>query len=156
MDADPEPIPEHTPPVYPFAEAPPAGTGQEAGTDAGSGDDKCGDSGDIERAAAVASGAAGIEQGLAGEGDIDGVGFGAHGSGEAEEFVAGFAFHTEGDEEGGDLTGGGLAFEDGSHGLGGVLGSEAFTVGNAVQVGDKRHVIVKVSTFEILTQAQTR
>ncbi len=29
MDADPEPIPEHTPPVYPFAEAPPAGTGQE-------------------------------------------------------------------------------------------------------------------------------
>jgi len=124
--------------------------------DACSGDDESGHGGDIESAAAIASGAAGIEESLAGEGDVDGMGLGAHGSGEAEEFVAGFAFHAEGDEESGDLGGGGLAFEDSGHGECGVLGSEAFTVGDAVQVGDKRHVIVRVSTFEILTQAQTR
>jgi hypothetical protein len=107
--------------------------------DARAGNHKRGDGGDVECAGAVATGAAGIEQGLAADLVIDGLGHLAHGAREADQLVHGLALHAQGHQESGDLGMGGLAGEDGMHGRQGIGGRQVFPFGDALDVGQQGH-----------------
>ena len=101
--------------------------------DSGAGDDEGRDGGDVEGGEAVAAGAAGVDEELVFELGVDAEDFGTHGAGEAVDLVGGLAFHFEGGEEGGQLGGGGLAFEDDGHGLFGIGGGEVFAGHHAME-----------------------
>ena len=102
-----------------------------------SGDDEGRGSGNVESIAAVAAGTAGIHEHFVGArmaGGENRRGVAAHGGGEADEFVDGFALHAESDEEGGDERVVGVAREDLLHdrvgfGAGEVFAREEFFEG---------------------------
>ena len=85
---------------------------------AGSGDDEGDDRRNIKGAPGVAAGAAGIDQRF-GENFVAGGknrgGVAAHGGGEADDFVNGFAFRAQGEQERRDLVGGDVAGENRFH-----------------------------------------
>ena len=85
------------------------------------GDDESGGCRDVESAAGVAAGAAGVDEDFiggaaAGAGGEERSGVTAHDGGEADEFVDGFAFEAQRGEKAGDLGVGGLAGENLLHG----------------------------------------
>lgn len=76
--------------------------------------ESCG-GGNVESVAAVAAGAAGVDEHFVGVGVVVGENLycvAAHGRGEADEFVDGFTFHAKSDEERGDERVVGVAGED--------------------------------------------
>lgn len=102
----------------------------------GSGGDEGGDGGDVEGALAVASGAAGVDDGAwAGVDWIDAC---AHGAGESGDLFSGFAADAEGGEEGGGLRRRGVAFQQEAHGLFCLCGVEGSFHGGVEKV-EKGH-----------------
>jgi hypothetical protein len=82
---------------------------------AGSGDDEGDRGGNVERAARVAARAAGVHDyfvGMFAAGGKNWRGVSAHGQGEADDFVHGFTFYAQRDQQGGDLLGARVAGKD--------------------------------------------
>ena len=107
----------------------------------GSGGDEGGGGGDVEGAAAVSTGAAGIDQdGLLGGREREVRGGGAHDVYEAGDLGGGFATGGEGSEESGDLDVGELAGEDGLHeGAGLLTGEGAAAFYEVLEMGLEGH-----------------
>ena len=102
-----------------------------------------GHGGDVERVAAVAPCAAGIEQGLAlVEAGVDGDGHAPHGTRETDQFVDRFALHFEGGQKGGDLRLAGLAAQNNMHRSFRVGGRQTLCGDEEIQVRQKRHDIL--------------
>ena len=74
-----------------------------------------------------------------------------HGAREADQLVDRLALHPQGDQECGDLRMAGLAAQDDLHGGFGVGGRQILSGDQAMQVGQKRHDILRFSVR--LTQA---
>ncbi len=108
---------------------------------AGSGHHERHQRGDIERALAIAAGAAGIEQRNAGQAHIHRRRHFPHGAGEADQFIHGRAFHPHRHQKCGDLRRAGLAGEYHVHG-GKRIGLGQFLAGgDLLDVRKKRHAI---------------
>ena len=106
--------------------------------------DESGGGGNVEGVAGVAAGAAGVDEGFVGVGvavreDLNGVA--AHGGGEADEFVDGFTFHAERDEERGDERVIGVAGEDLLHAGFGFGAREVFAGEEFLEGGGDHRVI---------------
>ena len=92
-------------------------------------DDECRGGGNVEGVAAVSAGAASVDEHFVGvrvavRENFHGVA--AHGGGEADQFVDGFAFHAKSDEESGDKRVIGVAGEDLLHAGFGFVAGETF------------------------------
>jgi len=113
--------------------------------DAGAGDDEGRGGGDVEGAAVVTAGAAGVEHGLAD--GLDAEAAAAHGAGGAGEFLDRLAFGGHGGEEGGRLGLGQFAGQNGVDGLGGRFGRE---VAPAEQLGEEGWIVHGAPIFRKL------
>ena len=107
----------------------------------GGGCDEGGGGGDVEGAAEVSAGAAGVDEGVAfGFGEREGGGGGAHGVDEAGEFGGMLGAAAEGTEERGEFDLGGLAGEDGLHERASLVAAEGCSLFHqALEVGLERH-----------------
>jgi len=103
---------------------------------AGSGDDERDGGGNVERAARIAAGAAGVHDHSVGMFAASGKNWGgvvAHSQGEADNFVNRFAFYAQSDQQGSDLFGAGVAGEDLLHRGLGFSAREVFAVDEFVE-----------------------
>ena len=87
----------------------------------------------VERGAAVAARAGGIEQRMGTDTNVYGRGFFAHGSREPQQFLGGLAFAAQAHQELRDFWRGGLAVQNDQHGVVRLSGRQVFPRGNFVE-----------------------
>ncbi len=123
--------------------------------DACTGDDK-GDHGrDIERNGLRAASPARVEERLSIQRHGDGLGLCAHGFGEAQQLIGRLAFHPQSDQERGQEWCGNFAGKNRAHRGSCVIRTQIFAIRYPVEIGNERHAIVLVSSFQCDTSTPT-